>query len=416
MFGYGFLAVVLVLYLAAVGLDAAGDRAGPDPDPARRHARLAVADDPGGPARPPARAPRRAASSWSSPGSRSPATDLVPLLILAGIIGVISPTGNEVGPFLAVEQAGLAQVVPDRRRTATFAWYNLAGYLATATGALLAGPGQRALLAAGWPRRRRLSRGRRRATPLVGLLMAGRRLDAATGHRGDRRARPSDGIAPAARAGPLARGHRPAVGPVRARRVRRRVHPAEPDGLLVRDPLRCRARRRSGRSSSRPTCWPPCRRCRRRASPRAFGLINTMVFTHLPSNVLLLLVPLMPTLRAGGRRPARPLRAQPDGRADAPVVRDRGGRSGRTVGGGRRHRHRPDGRRRHLAVDRDRARWRQPGWPRVPFYLAGGLKIVYDLLLYRDFRGRPPAGGESDAVDRRDAPAVRPPPGPPAAA
>jgi hypothetical protein len=31
------------------------------------------------------------------------------------------------------------------------------------------------------------------------------------------------------------------------------------------------------------------------------------------------------------------------------------------------------------------------GFAAVPFYLAGGLKIVYDLLLYRDFRGhRPP--------------------------
>ena len=27
-----------------------------------------------------------------------------------------------------------------------------------------------------------------------------------------------------------------------------------------------------------------------------FGLINTMVFTHIPSNILLILVPLMPTL------------------------------------------------------------------------------------------------------------------------
>ena len=86
-----------------------------------------------------------------------------------------------------------------------------------------------------------------------------------------------------------------------------------------------------------------------------FGLINTMVFTHLPSNVLLLFVPLMPTLRAGGPRPARPLRAQPDGRADAPVVRPRGRRSRRALGGGRRDRHRPDGRCGHLAVDRDPA-------------------------------------------------------------
>ena len=54
-------------------------------------------------------------------------TSWVPLLILAGAIGVISPTGNEVGPFLAVEQAALSQTIPDTRRTATFAWYNLVG-------------------------------------------------------------------------------------------------------------------------------------------------------------------------------------------------------------------------------------------------------------------------------------------------
>ena len=41
-------------------------------------------------------------------------TSWVPLLILAGAIGVISPTGNEVGPFLAIEQAALSQTIPDR--------------------------------------------------------------------------------------------------------------------------------------------------------------------------------------------------------------------------------------------------------------------------------------------------------------
>ena len=31
------------------------------------------------------------------------------------------------------------------------------------------------------------------------------------------------------------------------------------------------------------------------------------------------------------------------------------------------------------------------GYAALPFYLAGGLKILYDLLLYRDFRNvRPP--------------------------
>ena len=61
------------------------------------------------------------------------------LLLLASMIGVISPSGNEVGPFLSIEQASLAQLVPDRQRTGIFAWYNLAGFFATALGALAAG-------------------------------------------------------------------------------------------------------------------------------------------------------------------------------------------------------------------------------------------------------------------------------------
>src|SRR5206468_11191687 len=61
------------------------------------------------------------------------------LLFLAGTIGVISPTGNEVGPFLSIEQAALSQVVSDRTRTEVFAWYTLAGSVATALGAWSAG-------------------------------------------------------------------------------------------------------------------------------------------------------------------------------------------------------------------------------------------------------------------------------------
>ena len=61
------------------------------------------------------------------------------LLMAAAIIGVISPSGNEIGPFLSVEQAGLTQLLPDERRTQTFAWYNLSGSFATAAGALSGG-------------------------------------------------------------------------------------------------------------------------------------------------------------------------------------------------------------------------------------------------------------------------------------
>ena len=61
------------------------------------------------------------------------------VLLIAGTIGVISPSGNEVGPFLPIEQAALAHVVPDEERTAVFGWYTMTGAFATALGSLGAG-------------------------------------------------------------------------------------------------------------------------------------------------------------------------------------------------------------------------------------------------------------------------------------
>jgi MFS family permease len=61
------------------------------------------------------------------------------LLLFAATIGVISPSGNEVGPFLAIEQSALAQTLPGAKRTQVFAWYQLAGSLATALGSLAGG-------------------------------------------------------------------------------------------------------------------------------------------------------------------------------------------------------------------------------------------------------------------------------------
>ncbi len=57
-------------------------------------------------------------------------------LVVAGTIGVISPSGSEVGPFLSIEQAALSQVIPSQARTAVFAWYTLVGSFATAAGSL----------------------------------------------------------------------------------------------------------------------------------------------------------------------------------------------------------------------------------------------------------------------------------------
>src|SRR5215471_12987689 len=60
-------------------------------------------------------------------------------LILAGTIGVISPSGHEVGPFLSIEQASLSHLIPPSSRTEVFAWYTLTGSMATALGALFGG-------------------------------------------------------------------------------------------------------------------------------------------------------------------------------------------------------------------------------------------------------------------------------------
>jgi MFS family permease len=61
------------------------------------------------------------------------------LLIISAIIGVISPADKDIGPFLAVEQASLTHLVPGEKRTQMFAWYNLAGSFAAAVGALSGG-------------------------------------------------------------------------------------------------------------------------------------------------------------------------------------------------------------------------------------------------------------------------------------
>ena len=44
------------------------------------------------------------------------------LLLLAAIIGTISPSGNEVGPFLALEQSAMSERLPAGSRTSVFAW------------------------------------------------------------------------------------------------------------------------------------------------------------------------------------------------------------------------------------------------------------------------------------------------------
>ncbi|KAJ3054551.1 hypothetical protein HK097_001529 [Rhizophlyctis rosea] len=60
-------------------------------------------------------------------------------LTALGVIGVISPSGNEVGPFMPVEQSILSNSVSFEKRTSLFAYYAFLGALATAGGSFTAG-------------------------------------------------------------------------------------------------------------------------------------------------------------------------------------------------------------------------------------------------------------------------------------
>lgn len=60
-------------------------------------------------------------------------------LLLISVVGTLNPSSGDVTPFLPTEQALMAESVPARDRTTVFAWYNVAGALAGALGALLAG-------------------------------------------------------------------------------------------------------------------------------------------------------------------------------------------------------------------------------------------------------------------------------------
>jgi MFS family permease len=387
MFGYGFLAVVLVLYLAAAGLDPLaigivltltliGDTLislwlTTNADRLGRRRVLIVG-----------------AGLMILAGIAFAFTSWLPLLILAGAIGVVSPTGNEVGPFLAIEQAALSQIVPDVRRTSTFAWYNLVGYLATATGALGAGLVSQALLLGG------LAPVDAYRAVVVGYAVVGLAMVVGFWRLGD--------------------AVEPPPAKVSSDGIRRRFGLGRSKGVVLRLSILFSIDAFGGGfiPQSLMAYWfhlqygvepavlgaiffganilaAVSSLSAARIAAR-FGLINTMVFTHLPSNVLLILVPLMPNLplaigvlllRFSLSQMDVPTRqsyvmavVDPDERSAAAGVTG----IARTTGAA-------------ISPSISSVLIASAGYAALPFYLAGGLKIVYDVLLYRQFRSvRPP--------------------------
>jgi MFS family permease len=134
-FAYGFLSVILGLYLDAVGLSPAAIgwifTAALAGGAVMTIVITAVADQFG----------RRAllivgAVLMALAGSVFALSHDPILLTIAAVFGTISPSGKEVGPFLSIEQAILPQTTSDKQRTAIFSAYNLVGSFAGAIGAL----------------------------------------------------------------------------------------------------------------------------------------------------------------------------------------------------------------------------------------------------------------------------------------
>jgi MFS family permease len=312
-------------------------------------------------------------------------SSFVPLLV-AATIGVISPSGNEVGPFLAIEQAALADTIRASQRTRMFAWYHLAGSLATAVGSLACGALVQWLESWEVPPRQsfRIVLWAYGATGLLlGVLFT----------RLSRAAEP--GTAPRRVHGAPVRSS--FLGLHRSRGVVLTLSAlfaldAFAGGFVLQSVVAYWFHVRFGADAAvlgaiffGANLLAGFSALAAAAIARHIGLINTMVFTHVPSNLLLILIPFMPTLpwavavlliRFAISQMDVPARQSYTAAAvDADERSAAAGVTGvaRTTGAA-------------LAPVLAGPLLATPVLAGAPFVVAGVLKLVYDGLLYRLFR------------------------------
>ncbi|MFT3916201.1 MAG: MFS transporter [Anaeromyxobacteraceae bacterium] len=346
MFAYGLFSIVLVLHLSAAGLD-------------------------------------------------GPAVGLLLTLTLLGdtaVSFVLTTRADRWGRRRTLLLgAALSQELPAGARTGVFAWYQLAGSLATAAGALAGGA-----LAEGLQRRGLAPLTSYQAVMaaygLAGLLLAAIFAGLSARVEAPGRAAPAGARAPwlglhrsrgvVARLSGLFAVDAFAGGFVVQSfvawwfHVRFGLGPAALGGIFLG------ANVLAGLSAL-SAAW----------LARRFGLVNTMVFTHLPSNVLLAAVPFMPTLplaigvllvRFSISQMDVPTRqaftmavVAPDERSSAAGVTG----IARTVGAA-------------LSPLAAGPLYAVPALAFLPFVLSGALKVGYDVALWRSFRAH---GAEEDA-------------------
>jgi MFS family permease len=381
MAAYGGLAVVLALYLGAVGLDPgqvgllltatlAGDAVislwlSVHADRAGRRRTLVIG-----------------AALMVAGAIVFALTDEFAFLAAAAIVAVLSPSGNEVGPFLPVEQAALSEIVPSTRRTTVLAWYQLAGSLATAGGSLAAG------VLVQWLLDREIPAADAYRAVIVGYALVGLAIALLAG-------RLSPAVEAPAPADPSIQRR---LGLHRSQRIVAKLSAlfaldAFGGGFVVQTIV---ALWFAGRWGLEPAALGALffgantlagfsGLVAARLAAR-FGLITTMVGTHIPSNVLLILVPFMPSTelavavllaRFAISQMDVPTRQSytlavvaPDERSAASGLTGMARSAGAAISP-------------LIATPLVAAPILAGG---LPFVIAGGLKIAYDLLLWREFR------------------------------
>jgi MFS family permease len=331
-----------------------------------------------------------AAAVAAATGLAIAATSTFSVMLVIAVIGTLNPTAGDVSVFLPVEQAILPQTVLNEERTRLFASYNLVGALAAATGALCAAI----------PEGLHRAFGIDRLDAMRGMFVAYAAL-ATLNLLLYRRLTSRVEVETQERQAPLheSRG-------IVVRLSALFSLDAFAGGFIVQSILALWLFKRFGLSLDVAAvifflagmCTAFSFLVAARLAAR-FGLINTMVFTHLPSNILLILVALMPTAwlavvfllaRQSLSQMDVPTRQSytmavvaPNERAAAASV---------------------------TSVSRSVASSGSPvlagallgattfGWPLI---ISGTLKSVYDLLLLRQFRSVRPAEEQAriEAVD-----------------
>jgi MFS family permease len=300
-------------------------------------------------------------------------TNAVPLLVLAALTGTLSTDPNESGPITTVEQAMLAST-PPAERGRVYGRYNAVAYLAGAVGALAAG-GPSALrdILPGLPPDQRWLL----VMPIgaIACLLVARGL--------------SDRVEVGEMVPPGQRGLQRSRGAVR-RLASLFAVDAFAGGFIVQSFIVFWFGRQFGAdaelmglvffgvgllqaASSVAAGWLGDR----------IGLLNTMVFSHLPSNLLLAAVPLAPSLAVAillllGRSAL----SQMDVPARQAYLAALVDPAERTAAAGytnaARHLVRPAG-----PALASLSMGMAAG---LPFLVAGGLKVAYDLALFFTFR------------------------------